>query len=70
MSEEKIEHYDKLPENWPDATYYDYGFEEENKEIRLAFARQQLEEHFSNKTHKIISYSSDDDILWYRIIKK
>lgn len=67
---EEIKHYNELPKNMPDATKYDFGVDEGEEKSRLAFAKEILEEKFSNKTHKIISYNNDFGQMFYRIVER
>ena len=67
---EQIKHYKELPKNMPDVTEYDFAVDEGEEKSRLAFAKEMLEEKFSNKTHKIISYNNPYDQMFYRIIKR
>lgn len=67
---EEIKHYNKLPKNMPDATKYDFAVDKGEEKSRLAFAKEMLEEKFSNKTHKIISYNDPYDQMFYRIVER
>tara|TARA_R100000406_G_scaffold88941_1_gene74627 strand:- start:155 stop:2536 length:2382 start_codon:yes stop_codon:yes gene_type:complete len=67
---EDIKHYEKLPSDMPDATIYDFAVDKGDEKSRLDFAKEILEEEFSSKTHKIISYNDDFDQMFYRIVKK
>mgnify|MGYP003133907130 CR=1 FL=1 len=67
---EEIKHYKELPKDMPDATENDFAVDEGEEKSRLAFAKEILEEKFSNKTHKIISYNNPYDQMFYRIIER
>lgn len=67
---EEIKHYGELPKNMPDATEYDFAVDEGEEKSRLAFAKEILEEKFSNKTHKIISYDNPYGQMFYRIVER
>ena len=67
---EEIEHYEELPKDMPDVTEYDFAVDEGEEKSRLAFAKEILEEKFSNKTHKIISYDNPYGQMFYRIVKR
>ena len=67
---EEIKHYKELPKDMPDATENDFAVDEGEEKLRLAFAKEILEEKFSNKTHKIISYNNDFGQMFYRIVER
>lgn len=67
---EEIKHYNELPKNMPDATKYDFAVDKGEEKSRLTFVKEMLEEKFSNKTHKIISYNDDFGQMFYRIVKR
>lgn len=67
---EEIKHYNRLPKNMPDATIYDFAVDKGDEKSRLDFAKEILEEEFSSKTHKIISYNNDFGEMFYRIIER
>ena len=65
-----LKHYKELPKNMPDATEYDFAVDEGEEKSRLAFAKEILEEKFSSKTHKIISYDNSYGQMFYRIVER
>jgi len=67
---EEIKHYNKLPNDMPEATKYDFAVDKGEEKARLAFAKEILEEEFSSKTHKIISYNDPYDQMFYRIVER
>ena len=67
---EEIKHYKELPKDMPDATVYDFGVDKGEEKSSLALAKEILEEKFSSKTHKIISYNDAYDQMFYRIVER
>ena len=67
---EEMKHYKELPKDMPDATEYDFAVDKGEEKSRLAFAKEMLEEKFSNKTHKIISYNDNFGQMFYRIVER